>query len=74
MHPFGQGWQRCGEQSESEGTDKRDGPELHNGLLYCYEGTNITEERAVNHLRTQLNDASIESYPAYCRMNPSTSP
>jgi len=35
VHPFGQGWQRRGEQSESEGTDKPDGPELHNGLLWC---------------------------------------
>ncbi len=25
----------------------------------CYEGTNITEERVVNHLRTQLNDVLI---------------
>ncbi len=61
MHPFGQGWQRRGEQSESEDTDKPDGPELHNGLLYCYEGTNITGERVVNRYRTQLNDALIES-------------
>ncbi len=38
------------------------GPEPHNGLLYGYEGTNITGERAVNPPRTQLNDALIESY------------
>ncbi len=39
-----------------------DGPELHNGLLNRYEGTNITGERAVNHPRTQLIDALIEPY------------
>ncbi len=38
------------------------GPEPQNGLLYCYEGTNITGEKAVNHPRTQLIDALIESY------------
>ncbi len=43
-------------------TDKPDGPESHNGLLYCYEGTNITEEIVVNNSKTQLNDALIESY------------
>ncbi len=37
------------------------GPEPQNGLLYCYEGTNITEEIAVNHRKTQLNDAIMES-------------
>jgi len=35
------------------------GPEHHNGLLYCYEGTNITREKAVKGDRTQLNDALI---------------
>ncbi len=39
-----------------------DGPEPHNGLLYCYEDTNITEEKAVKDAKTQLNDALIESY------------
>ena len=39
------------------------GPEPHNGLLYCYEGTNITEEKVVNIPRTQLIDALIESSP-----------
>ena len=42
-----------------EGTDKPDGPEPHNGLLYCYEGTNITGEMVVNDYKTQLNDALI---------------
>ncbi len=36
--------QRRGEQSKDKGTDKPGGPELHNGLLYCYEGTNIIGE------------------------------
>ncbi len=40
-----------------------DGPEPHKGLLYCYEGTNITEENVVNHPTTQLIDALKESYP-----------
>jgi hypothetical protein len=53
------GGQRCGEQSEDKGTNKPDGPEPHNGLLYCYEGTNITGERVVNRDETQLNDALI---------------
>ncbi len=35
---------------------------LHNGLLFCYEGTNITGERVVNHPSMQLNDALIEFY------------
>ena len=30
--------------------------------MYCYKGTNITGERVVNHPRTQLIDALIESY------------
>jgi len=51
-----------GKQSEDKSTNKPDGPEPHNGLLYCYEGTNITEENVVNHYRTQLIDALIESY------------
>ncbi len=51
--------QRRGEQSEDKDTDKPDGPELHNGILYCYEGTNITGERVVNDPKTQLNDALI---------------
>ena len=55
------GWQRRGEQSEGKGTDKPDGPALHNSVLYCYEGTNITGERVVNRSQTQLNDALIES-------------
>ncbi len=50
-----------GEQSEDKGTDKRDGSELHNGLLYCYKGTNITWEKAVKDPKTQLNDALIAS-------------
>ena len=49
-----------GKQSEDKSTNKPDGPEPHNGLLYCYEGTNITEENVVNHYRTQLIDALIE--------------
>jgi hypothetical protein len=53
-------WQRCGKQSKGEGTDKPDGPEPHNGLLYCYEGTNITGEKVVNIPRTQLIDALNE--------------
>ncbi len=56
------GWQRPSEQYEAYGTDKPDGPEPHNGLLYCYEGTNITGEKVVNPYRTQLIDALIESY------------
>ncbi len=60
------GWQRCGEQSEDKSTNKPDGPELHNGLLKCYEGTNITGERVVNPHRTQLNDALKESYVDEC--------
>ncbi len=39
-----------------------DGPEPHNGLLYGYEGTNITGERVVNPHRTQLIDALIASH------------
>ncbi len=54
--------QRSCQQSEDKDTDKPDGPELHNGLLYCYEGTNITGERVVKDAKTQLNDALIESY------------
>ena len=30
-------------------------------LIYCHEATNITGKRVVNHYRTQLNDALIES-------------
>ncbi len=37
------------------------GPEPHNGLLYCYEGINITGGRVVNPHQTQLNDALMES-------------
>ncbi len=44
----------------ASGTDKIDSREPHNGLLYCYEGTNITREKAVKGDRTQLNDALIE--------------
>ena len=40
------------------------GPEPHKGLLNCYEGTNITGEKVVNHYNTQLNDALIESCKA----------
>jgi len=54
--------QRRGEQSEDKDTDKPDGPELHNGLLYYYEGTNITGEKVVNPANMQLNDALIDSY------------
>jgi len=36
------------------------GPEPHNGLLYWYEVTNITEEKVVNHSKTQFIDALIE--------------
>jgi len=54
------GGQRAGEQSESQGTDKPNGLEPHNGLLYCYEGINITGKKVVNHPRTKLNDALIE--------------
>ncbi len=68
MHPFGQGWQRHGEQSEDKNPDKRYGPEPHNGLLYCYERTNITGEKVFNHSRTQLNDALIESYTGLWRL------
>ena len=51
-------WQRPGEQSEGQ---KSDGPAPHNGLLCCYEDTNITEEKVVNRYKMQLNDALIES-------------
>jgi hypothetical protein len=37
------------------------GPEPQNGLLYCYEGTNITGEKAVKGAKTQLIDALKES-------------
>ncbi len=30
--------------------------------MYCYESTNITGEKVVNHHRMQLNDALIESH------------
>ncbi len=53
---------RPSKQTEGYGTDKSDGPEPQNGLLYCYEGTNITAERAVNPHKTQLIDALIEPY------------
>ncbi len=33
--------------------------------MYCYKGTNITGERAVNPHKTQLNDALIAPYRAY---------
>ncbi len=49
-------------KSEGEGTDKSDGPEPQNGLLYCYEGTNIIREKAVKDAKMQLNDALIASY------------
>ena len=42
-----------------EGADKHCGPEPHNGLLYCYEATNITGEKVVNRYKTYLNDALI---------------
>ena len=54
--------QRHGKQSEDKSTNKPDGPEPHNGLLYYYESTNITGEKVVNDYRTQLNDALMESY------------
>ena len=50
-----------GKQSEDESPEKSDGPEPHNGLLNCYEGTNITEEKGVKVGRTLLIDALIES-------------
>jgi len=54
--------QRRGEQSEGKGTNKPNGPELHNSLLYGYEGTNITGEKAVKDAKTLLIDALIESW------------
>ena len=42
--------------------DGPDGPEPHNGLLYSYEGTNITGKKVVNHPRMKLNDAFIAFY------------
>jgi len=54
--------QRRGEQSEGKGTNKPNGPELHNSLLYGYEGTNITGEKAVKDAKTLLIDALNESY------------
>jgi len=30
--------------------------------MYCYEGTNITREKAVNHPKMKLNEALIESH------------
>ncbi len=42
------------------------GPQPHNGLLYYYEGTNITGERAVKSAKTQLIDALKESYIDVC--------
>jgi len=56
------GRQRQCEQPEGEGTDKPDVPEPHKGLLYCYEGTNITEEKVVKKAKMQFIDALIESY------------
>jgi len=32
-----------------------------NMVSYCYEGTNFTGEKVVNHPRMKLNDALIES-------------
>jgi len=46
------GGQRRGKQSEDKGTNKPDGPEPHNGLLYGYEGTDITGEKFVNPHKT----------------------
>ncbi len=43
-----------------------DGPEPHKGLLYCYEGTNITREKTVKVAKTQLIDALKESYVDVC--------
>ncbi len=51
--------QRPSDQSEDKSTNKPDGPELHNGLLSCYEHTNITGKRVVQEAKTQLNDALI---------------
>jgi hypothetical protein len=62
VHPFGQGWQWSCQQSEDKGTNKPNGPEPHNGLLYCYEATNITGEKVVNPHKTQLIDALIAFY------------
>ncbi len=56
------GSSRPGEWTKGKGTNKPDGSEPQNGLLYCYEGTNITGERAVKPHKTQLIDALIESY------------
>ncbi len=36
--------------------------------MASYEGTNITEEKAVKDAKMQLNDALIESYAAYWRI------
>jgi len=55
---------RYGVQSESQGTEKSDGPESHNGLLYCYERTNITGERVVNPHRTQLESWISNVFPS----------
>jgi len=48
------------------------GPELHDGLLYCYKGTNITGERVVNRSKTQLNDAlvafGIDLHPYWAKL------
>jgi len=55
------GWQRRGEQPECQDANKPDGSKPHNGLLYCYEGTNITGEKVVKDANMQLNDALIES-------------
>ena len=56
------GGQRPGEHSKDKDTDKLDSAEPHNGLLYCYEGTNITGEKDVKDVQTQLNDALIASW------------
>ncbi len=50
------------EQSDGQDTDKPDGPEPQNGLLYCYEATNITGERVVNRSETQLKRRLIASW------------
>ncbi len=56
--------QRPGKQSDDKDTNKPDGSEPQNRLLYCYKATNITGERVVNRSKTQLNDALIESWTA----------
>jgi hypothetical protein len=48
-------------------TDRPNGFEPHNGLLYCYKGTYITGETAFNRYKTRLNDALIDACPSSVR-------